>query len=451
MDRLALPLRAALILLAVAACGPLAAQPADDRIAAHARLREALTAGRLDEAAAHAATVVSLTEARFGAASRELVNPLTNAGTVALRRGDLAAAEAAYKRAVALIDGKVAGADRELMRPLTGLGETWLAAGRPADAVVALKRAVDLSRNLDGLYNLAQLDIVDPLIEGYTAIGAVAEADREHQFAFRVAESAYGKDDPRLLDPLDRLARWHESQLRYGTARGLHARALQIAEKGAKTTPVAGVPALRGLSRTWMGEALYGPEVPDTGAPDMTTGDNELFNTVQGGGRLNPDGERVLRFALDALRSSQPVDQATLGETLAQYGDWQLLAGSLGKAATAYAEAWKALVAAGTGKKALLEEPRLLFYRPPSAAARMPSSDASQFVARDIELRLRVGRDGKVLEARLPDGAEPDAVQRSVMFAARKARYAPRVEAGVPTETEDLPFRERMWLKAPKP
>ena len=93
MDRLALPLRAALILLAVSACGPVAAQPADERVAEHARLREALTAGRLEEAAAHAATVVSLTEARFGAASRELVNPLTNAGTVAFRRGDLAAAE----------------------------------------------------------------------------------------------------------------------------------------------------------------------------------------------------------------------------------------------------------------------------------------------------------------------------------------------------------------------
>lgn len=452
MDRLALPLRAALILLAASACGPLAAQAADERVAEHARLREALTAGRLEEAATHAATVVSLTETRFGAGSRELVNPLTNAGTVALRRGDLAAAEAAYQRAVALIDGKVAGADRDLMRPLTGLGETWLAAGRPADAVVALKRAVDLSRNLDGLYNLAQLDIVDPLIEGYTAIGAVAEADREQQLALRVAENAYGKDDPRLLDPLDRLARWHESQLRFGTARGLHARALQIAEKGAKTTPVAGVPALRGLSRTWMGEALYGPEVPDTGTPDMTTGDNELFNTVQGGGRLNPDGERVLRFAVDVLRAAQPVDQATLGETLAQLGDWRLLAGNPGRAEAAYTEAWKALVAAGTGKKGLLEQPRPLFYRPPpSSAARMGPVDASQFVARDVELRLRVGRDGKVLEARLPDGAEPDAVQRSVMFAARKARYAPRVEAGVPTETDDVPLRERMWVKASKP
>jgi len=448
MDRLALPLRAALILLTAAACPAAVAQPADERLAAHAKLRAALDAGRLEEAAAQAAVVVSLTEARFGDGSRELVNPLTNAGTVAFRRGDLAAAETAYRRAVALIEGKQSGADRDLMRPLVGLGETWLAAGRPAEAVVVLKRAVDLSRNLDGLYNPAQLDIVDPLIEGYVAIGAEAEAEREHLFAFRVAESAYGRDDPRLLDPLDRLARWRESQLRFTTARGLHARALQIAERIGPTLPLAGVPAMRGLSRTWLGEAVYGPEVTDTMAPEMTGGAGDPFAPQAVGGRFNPDGERMLRYAVELIRASAPVDQALFGETLAQLGDWYLLAGAGNKATAAYAEAWKALVAAGTGKKDFLERPRQLIYRaPPSSAARLAPSDPEEYTARDVDLVLRVGRDGRVLDARLPDGTEPEAVARSVVFAARKARYAPRIEAGVPVETDGVAFRERMLVK----
>ena len=456
MDRLALPLRAALILLAAVACPaavaqpavaqPAVAQPADERLAAHAKLRAALEAGRLEEAAAQADAVVSLTEARFGAGSRELVNPLTNAGTVALRRGDLAAAETAYRRAVALIEGKVAGADRDLMRPLVGLGETWLAAGRPDEAVVVLQRAVDLARNLDGLYDPAQLDIVDPLIEGYVAIGAEAEAEREHLFAFRVAENAYGRDDPRLLDPLDRLARWRESQLRFTTARGLHARALQIAERIGPTMPLAGVPAMRGLSRTWLGEAVYGPEVADTMAPEMTGGGGDPF--APQAGRFSPDGERLLRYAVELIRATAPVDQSLLGETLAQLGDWYLLAGTGNRAAAAYAEAWKALVAAGPGRKGLLEQPRRLIYRaPPSSAARLVPSDPEEYTARDVDLLLRVGRDGKVLDARLPDGSEPDAVARSVVFAARKARYAPRIEAGVPVETDGVAFRERMLVK----
>ena len=479
MDRLALPLRASLspratLVLLAALAGPSvvaqpvppavpaptaqpvpAAQPApaavtDERVAAQERLRAALAAGRLEEAAAHAATVVTLTEARFGKDSRELVNPLTNAGTVAFRRGDHAAAEASYQRAVALIDGRSAGADRDLIRPLTGLGETWLAAGRPADAAVAFKRAVDLSRNLDGLYNLAQLDIVDPLIESCIAAGRLEEAEREHVFAFRVAETAYGRNDLRLLDPLDRLARWRESQGRYTTARGLHARALQIAETGVTTTPPVAVPALRGLSRTWLAEALFGPEVEPATNPD-SPGGLDAFPPVAGGGRLNPEGERLLRFAADLLRVSQPVDHAQLGETLGQLGDWYLLTGTSSRASAAYADAWRSLTLAGPDARRPFEAPRLLLYRaPPSSVTRLAPEDPAEYVERPVELRLRVGADGKVLDAALAEGVEPDAVARSVMFAARKARYAPRLEAGVPTATEGVVLTERMLVKIPK-
>ncbi len=468
MDRFALSLRAALSLLlaapaaeATAAMGqdaqatspPIAASAsppsADERASAHARLRAALAEDRLEAAAIEAAAVVALTEARFGKDARELVNPLTNAGTVALRRGDLAAAEADYQRAVALIDGQSGGADRDLIRPLTGLGETWLAAGRHAEAAVVFKRAVDLSRNLDGLYNLAQLDIVDPLIESYVVLGLREEAEREHLFSFRVAETAYGRNDPRLLDPLDRLARWYESIGRYSTARGLHARALQIAEQGASTPPL-GVPALRGLSRTWLDEALFGPEVQPNTAPDTTNG-FDPFPTVSGGGRLNPEGERMLRAAVGVLRNHPPVDHQQLGETLAQLGDWYLLTGVPARASAAYAEAWKSLTLAGPSARQPYESPRMAVYRPPPAsAARLAPSDPEGFVERIVELRLKVAADGKVTEAALADGSEPDAVARSVMFAARKARYAPRLEAGVPTETDGVILRERMLIKVPQ-
>lgn len=470
MDRFALSLRAALSLLlaapaaeAIAAMGqdaqatsPTVAASAplpsvDERASAQARLRAALAADRLEAATIEAAAVVALTEARFGKDARELVNPLTNAATVALRRGDLTAAEAGYQRAVALIDGQSAGADRDLIRPLTGLGETWLAAGRHAEAAVVFKRAVDLSRNLDGLYNLAQLDIVDPLIESYVVLGLREEAEREHLFSFRVAETAYGRNDPRLLDPLDRLARWYESIGRYSTARGLHARALQIAEQGATSTPPAGVPALRGLSRTWLDEALFGPEVQPNTEPDTTNGFDLSSQTVRSGGRLNPEGERMLRVAVGVLRSHPPVDEQQLGETLAQFGDWYLLTGVPARAAAAYAEAWKSLTVAGPSTRRPYESPRRVVYRPPPAsAARLSPSEPEDFVERIVELRLRVAADGKVLDAALADGSEPDAVARSVMFAARKARYAPRLEAGVPTETDGVILRERMLIKVPQ-
>lgn len=427
-----------------------AATPADTRLADQAALKQALERNELSTAATLATQILTRSEERFGKDSPELVNPLTNLGTVAYRSGDFIAAEAAYQRAVRLIDGALSGADRRLVRPLQGLGETWLAAGKPNEAAIVLKRAVDLSRNLDGLYNLEQLDLVDALIEALEGADRLTEAEREHQYAFRVVETAYGKKDLRLVEPLDRYARWYESVGRYATARGLHARALALAEELSPTRSVLGVPALRGLARTWLLEALYGPEVEPTAAgPEMGDG-TELFAPNAGAGRLNNDGERALRFALAILDAQKPSDPALRSETLVQLADWHLIAGNGNRANGFYVDAWKALDASPEQRK-WLESPRLLFYRAPAtAASRLRPSDPTEYVAREVRFRVRIGRDGKVIEPTIESSDAPDATQKSAAFALRRARYAPRLENGEPMETEGVPFRETMLVRIPK-
>ena len=56
--------------------------------------------------------------------------------------------------------------------------------------------------------------------------------------------------------------------------------------------------------------------------------------------RLNPDGERALRFALDALSKAEPVDRRARGETLVELGDWYLIGGAQAKATDAYRSGW---------------------------------------------------------------------------------------------------------------
>lgn len=454
-----LPLRKALTLalwaMPLAAAIPPAAvaqspTQADARLADQAALKQALERNDLNTALTLATQIVTRTEERFGKDAAELVNPLTNLGTVAYRRGDFVAAEAAYQRAVRLIDGKLSGADRRLVRPLQGLGETWLAAGKPNEAALVLKRAVDLSRNLDGLYNIEQLDLVDALIEALESSDRLSEAEREHQNAFRVVETAYGKKDLRLIEPLDRYARWYETIGRYSTARGLHARALQLAEELSPAKPVLGVPALRGLARTWLLEALYGPEVePTTAGPEMGDG-TELFAPNAGAGRLNNDGERALRFALGILDAQKPADPLLRSETLVQLGDWYLIAGNGGRAAGFYADAWKALDAMPEQRK-WLESPRLLFYRAPATAvSRLRPTDPTEYIARQVDFRVRVGRDGKVVDTVVESSDAPDATQKSATFALRRARYAPRLENGETAETEGVRFRETLLVRIPK-
>ena len=455
MAGLTLPLRAALTVIALGGF-PSALLAADtapsEPLQIFARFKSALEANDLATAGQRAEELVAITEAQRGKDSRELVNPLTNLGTVQFRRGNFAAAEANYQRAIALIEGQVSGADRLLIRPLQGLGETWLASNRPADAATALKRAVDLSRNLDGLYNADQLDAVDALIEAYEKMGAKAEAEREHQYAFRIAETNFGKRDLRLVEPLDRYARFFESVGRYATARGLHARALQLAEELSAEKPVVGVPALRGLARTWLLEAIYGPEVEAQPAFELNDGGDPFVNNANQA-RLNSEGLRALSFALDVVNRSKPVDLRQLGELHAQIGDWYLISGNLGRAYASYGDSWKALsnaaVATGTLQlRALLESPRVLVYRAPSASAsRMRVQNSDDYAVKDVEMRLKVGKDGKVLDVVVANTAAPENSTKAAMLAARKTRFAPRIVDGEPAETEGVVLREQLMVR----
>jgi tetratricopeptide (TPR) repeat protein len=368
---------------------------------------------------------------------------------VQYRLGDYPAAEASYLRAVRLIEGKLAGADRMLMRPLTGLGETYLATKQYAEGATALKRAIDLSRNLEGLFNAEQLDILDPLIECYVALDRLPDAEKENQYAFRVAESAFGRNDIRMLEPLDRLARWNEFVGRYGTARGLHARALMIAENAAGRGAVQSVAALRGLARTYYNEFIYGPEEIEQQQPDPFQMNTPQAQLGQQEGRLNPDGERALRYALEALAKAEPVDRRARGETLVELGDWYLIGGATAKASEAYRDGWKELVAAGNDAVALLQAPRRLAYRPPSASlARARPNDPENYEERFVEARFKVGVDGKVVDAVAAESSAPASIEKATLMAVRKARFAPRLENGEPVATEGVLLRERVLVRA---
>ncbi len=443
----------ATMLLAVAALalpGTALAATDAERFEVFKTFRAAFDAAKFTDALPVAQRLVALTEEQYGAEDRQLVNPLTNLGTVYYRLGDYPNAETSYLRAVRLIEGKLAGADRMLIRPLMGLGETYLATKQHAEAATAFKRAVDLSRNLDGLFNVEQLDILDPLIESYVALDRLSEAEKENQYAFRVAESAYGRNDLRMLEPLDRLARWYEFVGRYTTARGLHARALQVAENGAGRGTAQSVAALRGLARSYYLEFIYGPEEVEQ-PPDPFAPNSAMPQIGQSENRLNPDGERALRLALEALAKAEPPDLRARGETLVELGDWYLIGGAPAKANDAYRAGWKELQAAGNDAVALLAAPRRLAYRPPSASiARARPSDPASFEERFVETRFKVLADGKVADVETVATDAPTSIEKSTLFAVRKARYAPRIENGEPVATEGVTVRERVLVKAPQ-
>src|SRR5581483_712932 len=164
-----------------------------DRVQAYHEFRAAFDARRYQDALPLAEKLVSMTEEQYGAADRALVNPLSNLGTTQYRLHDYKTAEKTFLRTIKIVEDSGGGADRALLRPLHGLGATYFATHQYEDASLILKRALDLSRNLDGLFNLEQMSILDPLIDSLVALDRHEEAERAYDYSIRVAESAYGK------------------------------------------------------------------------------------------------------------------------------------------------------------------------------------------------------------------------------------------------------------------
>ena len=216
--------------LAIAVAFPLAALAVSDadRIAVYKEFRVQYDAKKYAEAQPLAERLVELTEAQYGSEELPLTNPLTNLATIHYKLGHYAAAIENYQRTLRILQAKSTIADKQQIRPLHGLGVSFMGANDPESAVVALKRAADLSRNTDGLFNINQIEFIDALIDAYEASGRYPEAEKEALYAMRVEEAAYGRSSIKLLDRLDKLARWYEAARRYTSERNVYERALGI-------------------------------------------------------------------------------------------------------------------------------------------------------------------------------------------------------------------------------
>src|SRR6185369_5518791 len=163
----------------------------------------------------------------------QVSTPLSNLATVNYKLGEFPAAIENYQKSLRILQAKSTLADKQQIAPLHGLGVSFMGANDPESAVVALKRAADLSRNTDGLFNINQVEFIDALINAYAASGRWQEAEKEALYAMRVEEAAYGRSSIKLLDRLDKLARWYESARRYTSERNVYERALGILAKSA--------------------------------------------------------------------------------------------------------------------------------------------------------------------------------------------------------------------------
>jgi tetratricopeptide (TPR) repeat protein len=435
----------AAVALSLAAAPAFAVTDAD-RIAVYKQFLVDYQAKNYTAAQPLAEQLVKLTEQQYGPDELQLTNPLTNLATIYYKLGNYPAAIENYQRTLRILQAKSTLADKQQIRPLHGLGVSFLAANDYESAVVSLKRATDLSRNTDGLFNIGQIEFIDALIDAYGATGRFTEAEKEAGYAMRVEEAAYGRNSIKLLERLDKLARWYENDRRYTSERNTYERSLGILQKEGPINDLRRVPPLRGIARSFRLEAFYGAEGADNGA---------TFNTNANGAPVFPDGtqqrrgEASLTAALSIIDSNTPTDQQLRGEVLTDLGDWFLVANTVRRAYDSYAEAWKALAAVGNTK--LLESPRILAYRPSISSVDRSQLDPAEAQLKAVELHFTVTRDGRLDNLTSPTTDVPEGIVRNSVMSMRRSRYAPRIENGAAVATDNVVFIERVLLRVSSP
>jgi Tetratricopeptide repeat len=436
---------AALLLPVATLC---AQTPPDERIAAYQEFRHSFDAGEFAVALPAAVRVVELTRNQFGKDALQLVNPLTNLGTTYYRMRRYGESLDSYREALTLLDLAGNATDERLVRPLHGMGSALRALGRDAQAITPFKRAVEILRNREGLYTAAQLPLLKELIACRAAAGQLADAGREQQYAFTVAEATFGKDDLRLLAPLDEYAQWQESAGQFSAARVLHARAVQLADSKLGDGNLAAVPGLRGIARSYRLAYVFGEteesaqtasSLQDQLAPSLMT---RVVNTPSG------EGERALRNALGRLDAKPDAPPALRAQVLMDLGDWYLIAGLAPRAALSYRDAWQALGAAADKQ---LGAPQMLVYRPPAMAVSRHGFGADAHDEQDIQVRLAVQPTGEVREAIVVNPApEREAAEHAVVAAVKRGLWRPGLRDGSPVGVNDVEFTERVYIRRPK-
>ena len=433
---------------AVAFALSLAATPAlavtdADRLAVYKEFRVQYDARQYAAARPLAEKLVRLTEEQYGPDELVLTKPLTNLATVDYKLGNYPGAIENYQRTLRILQAKSTLADKQQITPLHGLGISFMGANDPESAVVALKRAADLSRNTDGLFNINQVEFIDALINAYAATGRWQEAEKEALYAMRVEEAAYGRSSIKLLDRLDKLARWYEADRRYTSERNVYDRALAILQKAGNENDVRRVAPLRGIARAFRLESFYGVEGADSSGS---------FNTGNQGAQVFADttqsrrGETALATALSIVDSNSPVDQQLRGEVLTDLGDWYLIANALRRAYDTYAEAWKSFAQVDNTK--YLSAPRILAYRPSISSIDRSQLDPAEAVVKNVELHFTVDRDGRIDNVTSPTTDVPDAIVKGSAMSMKRSRYAPRIENGAAVPTENVVFLERVLVRA---
>ena len=430
---------------------PLRILPGDTRMEAYQEFRNLYELARFEEALPYARRVVELSESD---SDRDYQLPIAynNLGATQYQLADYAGAEVSYRKSLELLESTQGISSRRLVVPIAGLGAVYAAKDEHAIAAELYDRALAVSRRADGLFNLAQLPLLQLAADSRYAISDFGGAEREHMYALKVAEQNYGYGDARTLPPLLELGSFYEGLREFIAARNMYMRARDVAFKPGVFDPGA-VKALNGIARTHRLQYTMDPDTLESQQPARDEVTGEMIGKVYKESRVPPPaadrtGLKAAQTALELLRSTQNPPPELMTETLIELGDWFQATSRPAIATPYYAEA-AAIFDAQTVADPLaahpLKAPRMVFYRPPLSASRGLNTLSGQYVIRKTVFSFAVTETGLPTDITVVSTDMEEGQLSQSRRAMGKAIYSPRFSGGLPVSTAGVTFTSEWY------
>jgi hypothetical protein len=335
-----------------------------------------------------------------------------------------------------------------LVAPLLDLGLLYVSTDRCEDAIGVITQALGISRAADGLFNLRQLELLDPLFECYLALDLQRDLDREVRYTLLLGEQTFGRDDARLLPAIDRAARWYEQAGRYISARKLHTRGVWLAERAGGKEDLRLIGPLRGIARAYRLEYVHGLHALDL-EDNQISALRSRARLQEPFIRLDQVGTNALRRAEKILRRHPDAGRALVVDTLLDLGDWYQTANARRDAMRTYKAAWVEAHAPGYDGEMPFAEPRPVVYRTSAGVAlRRPPARREGYRRYWVEFEFTVTRAGLVEDIEVLDSDASRALRNWLREDLQRTRYRPRFVAGEPVDTPGFSLRQGMYLEA---
>jgi TonB family protein len=358
-------------------------------------------------------------------------------------------AETAFQEALQIAEARAGAASPKLLDPLRGLGYTLAASEKHKEAIPPLERALLIDRRSYGLYDMAQQKVLRQLAESLVKVGRPADAERHVAYLVQLGDRVYGKRDPRQVPILCFAAGWYADLGDFFTSRMVYRQAIDVVDKKLGANDPGAIEPLRGLASTYTQELYFSTlglrtqtsERQPTSADGTSNQYKELNPRYLGG-----EGEKALERAVKILEAQPPSARDTLLDTLIQAGDWYQIKHMPEKAMPYYGRAAALSATLQAAEPATEPEPLSfpvrIYYPTPSQATRNLKLPAEQVDETFVEVQFNVTDSGDVTDAKITEANGTQRQSADTLAAIRAARFRPKFVNGEPVATPGMTNRE---------